>query len=53
VVKDAWMNGDVECAVFMVGQSVGLIKDVVSCQDLLDRMVADAETNIRKQLARF
>lgn len=53
VVKEAWNSGDVEGAVFMVGQSVGLIKDVVGCQELLDGMVADAEAILRKQLARF
>jgi nitronate monooxygenase len=37
----------------MVGQSIGLIKDVVSCQELLDTMVADAEIILKKQLSRF
>lgn len=52
-VKEAWKNGDVEGAAFMVGQSIGLIKDVVSCQELLDTMVADAEIILKKQLSRF
>lgn len=52
-VKSAWQNGDVNGAAFMVGQSVGLIKDVLTCQELMDGMVADAEAILRKQLARF
>ncbi|MEA1961428.1 MAG: nitronate monooxygenase [Bacillota bacterium] len=52
-VKAAWTNGDVDGAAFMVGQSVGLIKDVLTCQELLDGMVADAENILRKQIARF
>lgn len=42
-VKQAWVDGDVDNAAFMVGQSVGLIKKVVSCKKLLDDMVAEAE----------
>ena len=49
----AWQNGDVDSAALMVGQSVGLIKDVVSCQELLDGMVAEAETILRRSLAFF
>lgn len=52
-VKDAWNTGDVNGAAFMVGQSIGLIKDVLSCQELLDVMVRDAEAILRKNLARF
>lgn len=52
-VKQAWDNGDVEGAAFMVGQSIGLINDVPTCQDLLDTMVADAKTILSKNLARF
>ncbi|MDO4540248.1 MAG: nitronate monooxygenase [Syntrophomonadaceae bacterium] len=52
-VKDAWNTGNVEDAAFMVGQSIGLINDVVTCQELLDTMVADAEAILRRQLERF
>ncbi len=52
-VKTAWTNGDVEGAAFMVGQSIGLIKDVLSCQELLENMVKDAEAILRQNLARF
>lgn len=48
----AWENGDVDSAALMVGQSIGLIQDVVSCQELLDTMVADAEAIFRKNASR-
>jgi NADH:quinone reductase (non-electrogenic) len=41
--KEAWETGDVEMAPLAVGQSIGLIKDVVSCSELLDRIVGHAE----------
>ena len=41
--KEAWSTGDVEMAPLAVGQSIGLINDVVSCGELLGRMVAQAE----------
>lgn len=41
--KKAWESGDVDDAAFAVGQSIGLIRDIVSCQELLDRMVKEAE----------
>ncbi|NPV91920.1 MAG: nitronate monooxygenase [Firmicutes bacterium] len=47
-VKQAWISGDVDEAAFMVGQSIGLIKNVVSCQQLLDDMVSEAEAAIKR-----
>lgn len=47
-VKQAWIDGDVGKAAFLVGQSIGLIKNVVSCQQLLDDMVSQAEATINK-----
>jgi len=41
--EGAWESGDVDGAPFAVGQSIGLIKEIVSCQELLDKMVRDAE----------
>lgn len=52
-VKEAWNSGDVNNAAFMVGQSIGLIKDVLSCQELMDSMVQDAEAILKKNLERF
>ena len=38
-----WDEGDIEAGLLPVGQSIGLIHDVVSCKELLDRMVKQAE----------
>jgi nitronate monooxygenase len=51
--QKAWQDGDVEGAPFAVGQSIGLIKEVVSCRELLDRIVRDAEeilANVHKRV---
>jgi len=50
--EKALESGDVEGAPFAVGQSIGLIKDVMNCMELLAMMVRDAE-NILKQTKRF
>jgi nitronate monooxygenase len=41
--EKAWENGDVDGAPFAVGQSIGLIKEIVSCRELLETMVREAE----------
>ena len=41
-VREAWVSGDVESAPLMVGQSIGLIRDIPTCRDLLDRMGKEA-----------
>ncbi len=41
-VKEAWETGDVDYAPLMVGQSIGLINDIPTCAELLDRMAAEA-----------
>ncbi|MDX9745095.1 MAG: nitronate monooxygenase [Syntrophales bacterium] len=41
-IKQAWDGGDVDRAPLMIGQSVGLIEDIPSCRELLDRMVGKA-----------
>jgi len=42
-VKEAWEKGDVNYAPLMVGQSIGLISDVITCQELMERMAAEAK----------
>jgi NAD(P)H-dependent flavin oxidoreductase YrpB (nitropropane dioxygenase family) len=37
----------------MVGQTIGLIKDVVSCQELIDRMVAQSKEILQRSLSLF
>ena len=49
----AWQEGDVEGAALMVGQSVGLIKDIVSCRELMESMVQEARETFEKNLARL
>jgi NADH:quinone reductase (non-electrogenic) len=43
-VKEAWETGDVNYAPLMVGQSIGLINDIPTCQELMERMAAEAKT---------
>ncbi len=45
-VKEAWENGDVNYAPLMVGQSIGLINDIPSCKELLERMAAEAKDSL-------
>lgn len=51
-MKDAWEDGDVDIAPMMVGQSIGLIHDVPTCKELLDRMMEEAEDQLAKISAR-
>lgn len=43
-VKEAWEKGDVDYAPLMVGQAIGLIQDIPSCQELLERMATEARS---------
>ena len=45
-VKQAWEFGDVDSAPMMMGQSVGFVKDVPTCKELIERMVAEAKIEI-------
>ncbi|MBN2223908.1 MAG: nitronate monooxygenase [Deltaproteobacteria bacterium] len=42
-IKQAWETGDVNYAPLMVGQSIGLIKKVLSVKEMMESMVKDAE----------
>jgi len=42
-VKEAWETGDCDYAPLMVGQSIGLIHDIPTCRELLERMAAEAK----------
>ncbi len=51
---EAWVTGDVEAAPMYVGQSIGLIHDIPSCEELLQGMVSEAEaqiTNLKNRIA--
>jgi nitronate monooxygenase len=41
--EKAWENGDVDGVALAVGQSIGLIKEIVTCRELLEMMVREAE----------
>ena len=47
-VKEAWETGDVNYAPLMVGQSIGLINDIPTCKELLERMAAEACDSLEK-----
>ncbi len=47
-IKEAWDKGHVEDAPLMVGQSIGLIKNVLSCKELLDTMAKEAAECLAK-----
>ncbi len=47
-VKEAWELGNVEDAPMMMGQSVGLVKDIPTCKELIERMVKEAGENIKR-----
>jgi nitronate monooxygenase len=47
-VKEAWELGNVEDAPMMMGQSVGLVKDILTCKELIERMVKEAREDIKR-----
>ncbi|MBN1381518.1 MAG: nitronate monooxygenase [Deltaproteobacteria bacterium] len=49
-VREAWTTGDVDSAPLMVGQSIGLINDIPTCQELLDRMAEEAKQYVDKAI---
>jgi nitronate monooxygenase len=46
--REAWKTGDVDSAPLMVGQSIGLIRDIPTCRELLDRMAKEAKEYLDK-----
>lgn len=51
--NEIWEKGNMNIGAIAVGQSIGLIKDVVSCQELLDRIVAEAEEILGRVKSKF
>ena len=47
-MKEAVNTGDVDSAPLMVGQSIGLIHDIPTCRELLDRIAAEAALHLGK-----
>jgi nitronate monooxygenase len=52
-VKEAWETGNVDAAPMMMGQSVGLIKDILSCKEVIERMVKEAEKELEHAVRLF
>lgn len=48
-----WKEGKMDKGLIPVGQSIGLIHDAVSCKELLDRIVKEAEEIISENKAKF
>ncbi len=46
--REAWVTGDTEIAPMMMGQSIGRIKDIKTCAELLVGMVKQAEEEIAR-----
>ncbi len=46
-IRDAWEQGNVEDAPLMVGQSIGLIRDIPTCRELLERMAGEAQERLQ------
>jgi nitronate monooxygenase len=47
-VKEAWETGNIDIAPMMMGQSVGLVKDIPTCKELIQRMAAEAKAEIER-----
>lgn len=48
-----WDTGNCDDALLPVGQSIGLIRDVVSCQEMVERMVKQAEAILQGSTTRL
>jgi len=49
----AWETGDVNSSPLPVGQSIGLTQDIVSCEELLSRMMREAGEILARVQKRF
>jgi nitronate monooxygenase len=53
VYPKVMIEGDMQAGAWSCGMVAGLIHDVPSCKELIDRIMAEAHTIIAKRLARF
>jgi len=51
--KEMLEDGDVEKGTMAAGQCIGLIRDIPTCRELLDRIMAEAEQIIKTRFARM
>jgi NAD(P)H-dependent flavin oxidoreductase YrpB (nitropropane dioxygenase family) len=52
-IQRAIEKGDEETGLFLAGQAIGGINDILSCQEVIDRIMAEAEEvmgNLNKKL---
>jgi nitronate monooxygenase len=53
VGKEMLEMGDVDRGTLAAGQCIGLIRDIPTCRELLDRIMAEAEEIIKTRFARM
>jgi len=53
VYPKVMIDGDMDAGAWSCGMVVGLINDIPTCKELIDRIMADAEFIIRKRLTGF
>jgi nitronate monooxygenase len=53
VGKEMLEDGDMEKGTMAAGQCIGLIRDIPTCRELLDRIMAEAEEIIQTRLGRM
>jgi len=46
--RNVWADGNVDDATLMVGQSIGFIRDIPTCAELLQRMEREAEEKLKQ-----
>ena len=51
--KQVWKEGNAEEAMLTIGQSVGRINDIPTVEELITRMVKEAEASLKSSLAAF
>ncbi len=49
--KDIMDKGDMEAGILAAGQCMGLIQDIPTCKELLDRIMSDAEAVIKEKFS--
>ena len=53
VYPKVMLDGDMDAGAWSCGMVAGLIDDIPTCQELIDRIMAEAETLIRQRLENF
>ncbi|KAK3349929.1 hypothetical protein B0T25DRAFT_570526 [Lasiosphaeria hispida] len=51
--REVFLNGDPEHGVWTAGQVIGLIHDIPTCKDLIERIEKEAEDTLREKIALF